>query len=91
MRHACRTDRNQSDVIELLRANGYQVWVMKPPCPFDLLCWRKGGPRFVALEVKTKTGRLTDNQIEFFAATEGQARAVVSSPDAALEAAQAWC
>lgn len=91
MRHACRTDANQTDIVELLRATGHRVLVMKPPAPFDLLVWRVGGKSFVCLEVKTRTGRLTAVQKAFFSESEGLPRFSVRSPEAALEAAKAYC
>lgn len=91
MRHACRTDANQRDIIELLEMTGHRVLVMKPPTPWDLTCWRVGGRSFLLLEVKTLSGRLTEAQKAFWAASEGLPRVVVSSPEAALEAAKAYC
>lgn len=91
MRHACRVDANQRDIVELLEVTGHRVLVMKPPTPWDLTVWRVGGKSFVLLEVKTRTGRLTENQKAFWSASEGLPRFAVRSPEAALEAVKAYC
>ena len=91
MRFACRTDANQKDIVEFLEATGFRVLVMKPPCPWDLTVWRVGGRAFLLLEVKTRTGRPTEAQERFFTESQGLPRFFVRSPEAALEAAQAWC
>lgn len=91
MRYACRTDANQPEIIGFLRKTGHRVWILKPPAPADLLVWRIGGSNFALLETKTRTGRPTDLQVEFFAASEGCPRAYVRSAEEAYEFVRRVC
>jgi hypothetical protein len=61
-----RTDSNQAEIIRDLRKAGYQVW--------DTHCLGAGYPdvnvlskrnTVVLMEIKTKTGKLTDDEVEF--------------------------
>lgn len=89
MRYALRRDDNESDIVELLEAHGFQTWPLDG-APFDLIVWRYGGRGFLLLECKTRYGRLTKQQATFFARTEGLPRVAVKTPEAALCAARAF-
>jgi hypothetical protein len=88
-RHAARRDANEPDIVADLLANGFEVMRLSKPC--DLLVWRPNGVSFALLEVKTATGRLTDDQVTFFQQTVGLPRAEVRTPLEALEFARRWC
>ncbi len=78
MRYAARSDASQPQIVAALRAAGVSVWVIK--WPVDLLCGFHG--RSIALEVKEKGGRLTDDQREFFSTFKGEAYIVRGIADA---------
>ena len=81
MRRAARSDANQAEIIDGLRAIGASVYWIKEPV--DLLVgFRK---RTIAMEVKTDKGRLTKLQEEFFQFFEGEAY-IVHDLQSALKA-----
>ncbi len=57
-------DQSEQAIVAALRAAGWKVWYMSGPGVPDLLCLRKG--RLVAIECKSKGGRMTDLQEDFF-------------------------
>lgn len=77
MRH--RSDANQRAIIDALEKIGCTVFCVGRPV--DLLVGR-GAWNFL-LECKSKTGRLTPAQKEFFATWKGQVR-IVRSPEEAV-------
>lgn len=86
MTRAARVDRNQSAIVEALRACGCTVQSLATVgrgCP-DLLVSYRG--KTVLLEVKAgKTGRLTADQVRWHGAWLGELR-VVRTVDEAIEA-----
>ena len=84
---AQRRDTNESEIVQALRASGFEV-VITNGTPFDLLV---GGERWCVMEVKTAQGRLTDAQIVFFDGSRIAPRVVVRSATEALEAASKHC
>lgn len=87
MRRAARTDRNQADIVEALRAAGASVEVIG--LPLDLLVGIQG--LTVLMEVKDPTSRYgkkgaNPNQREFMDRWNGGPVALVDSPEAALRA-----
>jgi hypothetical protein len=87
-RHNARRDANEPDIVATLLANGFEVLRLNQPT--DLLVWRKSGVGFVLIEVKTKSGRLTVQQVDFFNATVGLPRGEARTPEEALALAQQW-
>lgn len=81
MRRAAKRDENEKEIVEALRAEGYQVIVLG--LPVDLLVFRPGG-HFMFLEVKTDTGRPTEVQKKFFDNSLGCRRGYVRSVEEAL-------
>lgn len=88
-RYAAKRDANESQIIDALLANGFDVYQLSKP--LDLLVWRQNGVAFVLLEVKGPSGRTTADQDDFLAKTACLQRAVVRTPEEALEAARRWC
>lgn len=84
---AQRRDTNESEIVQALRASGFEV-VITNGTPFDLLV---GGERWCVMEVKTPQGRLTDAQLVFFDGSRIAPRVVVRSAIEALEAASKHC
>ena len=85
MRYAWKSDANQREIVLHLVETGHCVEIMKPPCPWDLTVWRRGGSNFALLELKSRYGRPTDNQADFHERSEGCPRAYVRSPEEAYE------
>lgn len=85
--YARKVDTTQAEIVNALRACGWQVWIIGEPC--DLLCYRAG--QWKTLECKTPRNKRGDprhdkrqqKQAEFLAAT-GTPRA--TSPAAAIAA-----
>ena len=79
----------------LFRANAGRIqdartgaWIKLLPKGFpDTLGWRKEDGRFIAIEVKTQVGKLSDDQVRFrdFALTQNIIYGVARSADEALE------
>jgi len=84
---AQRRDTNESEIVQALRAAGFEV-VITNGTPFDLLV---GGERWCVMEVKTPHGRLTDAQLVFFDGSRIAPRMVVRGATEALEAAFTHC
>lgn len=82
MRHAARTDANQTQISEALRAAGYPCWYIR--WPVDLLVRTKRG--WLPIEVKTRAGRLTDDQESFLRDAGDCPVAVVRDIESALRA-----
>ena len=55
-----RRDGNEGEIIDALESVGCQVWQISGRGLPDLLVYREG--RYYPMEVKTRTGRLTDAQ-----------------------------
>jgi hypothetical protein len=88
-RYAARRDDNEPAIVDALLANGFDVFKLSKP--LDLLVWRKSGVAYLLLEVKTPSGRITDDQASFLERTVGLPRGVVRTPEEALELAQRYC
>lgn len=88
-RYAAKRDANESQIIDELLANGFDVYQLNKP--LDLLVWRPNGISFVLLEVKGPSGRTTADQDDFLARTATLPRAVVRTAQEALAAARQWC
>ena len=86
MRHAWRRDSIEDGIEDLLRANGFQTLAVNG-VPFDLIVWSTGSVGFLLMEVKSRGGRLKPSQARFFAATDGQPRVRVESPETAVHVA----
>lgn len=84
---AQRRDANESIIVEGLEDCGYIVEQHYTPDPFDLLVSRIKSPVYLALEVKTPLGLLTEAQEQ---ALEDEGIRVVRSAAEALEACQKW-
>ncbi len=78
MRH--RSDANQKDIIAALEKIGCSVYIVGRPV--DLLVGR--GALNYLLECKSKTGKRTPAQKQFFADWRGQVR-IVRSPEEAVK------
>lgn len=86
MRRAAKTDTNQGEIVNGLRS------IFGPECVFDASGMGKGFPDLVIgvrgktllMEVKTKTGKLTTDQIIFHKLWDGQI-AVVTTLEEALQ------
>jgi hypothetical protein len=89
-RWAARTDANQADIVDALRAAGASVWIIGQPV--DLLVGVSGSPGITLLvEVKTMTGKKaprakdhTRLQVEFLESWRGGPVATVCDVDSAL-------
>lgn len=62
MRLRARRDSNEGAIVDALKAIGVQVERVNSPGFPDLACWRWGDDRVTLVEVKTRTGRLTEAQ-----------------------------
>jgi hypothetical protein len=84
MRRAAKTDSNQQDIVNALRAVCVQVEVIGKPVDL-LVCDRMGVTSL--MEVKNADGRdqLTKSQVEFIARWPGQIH-IVRTPDEAVRA-----
>lgn len=74
-----RSDTNQNDIVDYLRSTGRSVVVLSQVgagCP-DLLVGNHG--HNILMEVKTKTGKLSETQIEFMNGWRGRTPYVVRS------------
>lgn len=78
MRTAARVDKTQASIVAALRKVGATVYYIKEPV--DLLVGYRG--RCVALECKSKGGRLTPQQEEFFRDFKGEAYIVFNEQEA---------
>ena len=63
-------DQSEQAIVAALRATGWKIWYMSGPGLPDLLCLRKG--RLVLLECKSKSGRMTYLQKDFFGDVEAE-------------------
>jgi len=80
-RYAVRVDRSAAAIVEVLRAAGFHVELLKVPC--DALVSRRG--HWYAVEFKSgKTGKLTPAQ-ERFKADARAPLVVLRDVDAALD------
>ena len=83
-RYAAKTDANQQEIIDGLRAVGCSVECLSAVgsgCP-DIAAGYKGFTYF--MEIKTAAGKLTPDQIEWHASWRGQV-AIVRSVEEALQ------
>lgn len=84
MRRAAKVDTNQRPIVEQLRG------IFGPDCVFDLSAVGQGCPDIMVgvrgvnllMEIKTPTGKLTDDQIIFHRTWPGQVAVVRSLADA---------
>jgi hypothetical protein len=60
MRYARKVDTTQGEIVNALRAVGWQVWIIEEPC--DLLCYRAGVWR--TLECKTPRNKAGDPRLD---------------------------
>jgi hypothetical protein len=85
---AQRRDLSEVGIIEALELMGYQVERMYVPCPFDLLVSRPStSPIKLPLECKSKGGKVSEEQAEYFALWPDL---IVYTPDDALAAAEKY-
>ena len=89
MRYAARTDANQSEIVEALRAAGASVWVIG--LPVDLLVGFRGVT--IPMEVKTLNGKRnpkpaphTKLQVDFMRTWNGGPVPTVTDAQGALRA-----
>jgi hypothetical protein len=81
MRHAARVDKNQQEVVSVLRNAGATVWIIG--LPVDLLVGYKGHTFLVEVKDGSRK-RLTKLQEAFFENWSGSTLARIDSPEAAL-------
>lgn len=81
-RHAAKRDKNESEIIDALKAVGAQVYPLSAKGVPDLLVAYRGST--FLLETKSKGGKLTADQQVFFEAWDGGVLAIVRSVDDAL-------
>jgi hypothetical protein len=85
---AQRRDLSEVGIIEALELMGYQVERMYTPCPFDLLVSRPASsPVKLPMECKSKGGKVSEEQAEYFALWPDL---IVYTPDDALAAAEKY-
>lgn len=83
MRYANRVDKNQAEIVKVLRDAGCYVWILG--LPVDILVGYKD--HTFLMELKSgPTKRLTRLQQDFFAKWCGGTLCRVDSPEAALRA-----
>lgn len=75
------TDTNQTAIVQALRAVGATVEIIRHPV--DLLVGFQG--QTLLLEVKGRTGKLTDDQVGFWNTWRGGMLAIVRCPEDALK------
>lgn len=80
-RHQAKRDANEAEIIEALTAVGASVVQLSQRGVPDLLVGYRGATYL--LEVKTKTGDYTEDQVKFNETWRGQ-RALVRTPEDAL-------
>lgn len=80
MYRAAKRDKNEREIIQVLRAMGASVVQLDDPSVPDLLVGFAG--RNFLMEVKTETGKLTPSQVQFFDKWKGRAYVVRGSGDA---------
>ena len=85
MRQHGRTDTNQAEIVDALRAAGCGVISMSSlGCGIpDLLVWSPMTEKYTLLEVKNQDGKLTAAELEFFASWPGD-KCIVRSVEQAL-------
>jgi len=81
MRYAARVDKNQAEIVKVLRDAGAYVWIIG--LPVDLLVGYKNLTFLVEIKDGSKK-RLTALQDEFFQKWVGGTLARIDSPEAAL-------
>lgn len=82
MRRAARVDANQAEIVAALRAAGAYVWLIG--LPVDALCGYRG--KTLLMEFKTRTGKHTDLQSQFFRDWLGGPVATIRDVPGALSA-----
>ena len=81
-------DANQKEIVEALRKAGCSVFVASTVGKgFPDLIVGKGG-RTVLVEIKTKKGKLTEDQVHFYENWKGSAIIIVRTIDEALNIAK---
>lgn len=83
-RRAARRDGNEGAIIEALKAAGATVYPISAKGVPDLLVSFRGSTYL--LETKSKGGKLTADQQDFFESWDGGALAIVRSVNGALRA-----
>ena len=81
MRYAARVDKNQEQIVAVLRDAGAYVWIIG--LPVDLLVGYKGHTFLVEVKDGSKK-RLTKLQEDFFNNWSGSTLTRIDSPEAAL-------
>jgi hypothetical protein len=81
MRYASRIDKNQTEIVRVLRAAGAYVWIIG--LPVDLLVGYKGRTFLVEIKDGPKK-KLTKLQEDFFKNWSGSTLARIDGPEAAL-------
>lgn len=82
MRTAAKTDENQVRIVETLRKVGATVQVLSAVgkgCPDLLIGWRG---KNLLIEVKSKRGKFTPEQVEWWAEWRGQKQVIRSCLEA---------
>ncbi len=81
-RYAAKVDRNQGQIVKALRQAGCSVFITSDVAGGfpDIVVGRSG--QTYLLEIKTKKGKLTPYQIEFFSSWRGHATVVRTVDDA---------
>lgn len=83
-----RVDANQSEIVEALRKAGCSVFVASTVGKGfpDLIVGKSG--RTVLMEIKTKKGTLTEDQVHFYEHWKGSAIIIVRTIEEALAVAR---
>ena len=82
MRRAAKRDKNESEIVDALRAVGCSVDFLNGKGTPDLLCGVRG--KTFLLEVKGYAGQLTDDQIDWRRKWRGEPPTLVRSVEDAL-------
>lgn len=80
MRHAARSDANQTQIVDAFRSAGASVYVIK--LPVDIIVGYAGKTALV--EIKTSAGKYTELQRNFMAGWKGGTVATIRDVGGAL-------
>ena len=83
-RRAAKRDANEGEIIRALQSAGAKVWPISGEGIPDLLVAYDG--RFLLMEVKTRSGRLTSAQVAFCGQVESYPVHIVKTAQEALQA-----
>jgi hypothetical protein len=82
-----KRDGNEKEIVDALISTGHEVYRIKGN-PFDLIVGRNA---WCVMEVKSRSGTLTESQARFFGNGGMAPRVVVRTAQEALEAAARYC